>query len=66
MLRSRYPDAMRLIWRHLPDTRAHDKAALALQASGRRRSGTVWPMHDQLFTHQAEWRDLAPEDFAPR
>lgn len=64
VLRSRYPDAMRLIWRHLPDTRAHDKAALALQASeAAAAQGQFWPMHDQLFTHQAEWRDLAPVDF---
>lgn len=64
VLRSRYPDAMRLIWRHLPDTRAHDKAALALQASeAAAAQGQFWPMHDQLFTHQADWRELAPDAF---
>ncbi len=64
VLRARYPDAIRLVWRHLPDLRAHDKAALALQASeAAGAQGQFWQMHDQLFTHQAEWIDLSPEAF---
>ncbi|MBN2302896.1 MAG: peptidylprolyl isomerase [Anaerolineae bacterium] len=64
ILRDHYPDSLRLIWRHLPDIRAHDKAALALQASeAAAAQGQFWPMHDQLFTHQPDWIDLPPEVF---
>jgi cyclophilin family peptidyl-prolyl cis-trans isomerase/protein-disulfide isomerase len=64
IVRSRYPDDIRLIWRHLPDPRTHDKAALALQASeAAAAQGRFWEMHDQLFTHQAEWISLSPDDF---
>jgi cyclophilin family peptidyl-prolyl cis-trans isomerase/predicted DsbA family dithiol-disulfide isomerase len=64
ILRSRYPDDVRLIWRHLPDIRTHDKAALALQASeAAAAQGFFWQMHDQLFTHQADWIALSPEEF---
>ena len=55
---------MRLIWRHLPDIRTHDKAALALQASeAAAAQGLFWQMHDQLFTHQSEWITLSPDEF---
>jgi len=63
-LRARYPDDLRLIWRHLPDIRTHDKAALALQASeAAAAQGKFWEMHDQLYTHQSEWAALSPEQF---
>jgi cyclophilin family peptidyl-prolyl cis-trans isomerase/protein-disulfide isomerase len=66
VLRSRYPDDVRLVWRHLPDQRAHDKAALALQASeAAAAQGQFWPMHDQLFTHQSDWINLPPDAFRP-
>jgi cyclophilin family peptidyl-prolyl cis-trans isomerase/protein-disulfide isomerase len=64
IVRDRYPDGIRLIWRHLPDVRTHDKAALALQASeAAAAQGSFWEMHDQLFTHQADWIDLSPDEF---
>ncbi len=64
IVRDRYPDDIRLIWRHLPDVRIHDKAALALQASeAAAAQGYFWEMHDQLFTHQADWIALSPGDF---
>lgn len=66
-LRARYPDDLRLIWRHLPDTRTHDKAALALQASeAAAAQGRFWDMHDQLFSHQSEWTALTPDEFRAR
>jgi cyclophilin family peptidyl-prolyl cis-trans isomerase/protein-disulfide isomerase len=66
VLRERYPDDLRLIWRHLPDTRSHDKAALALQAAeAAAAQGRFWEMHDQLYTHLAEWSALPPEQFRP-
>ncbi|MBI5960112.1 MAG: peptidylprolyl isomerase [Chloroflexi bacterium] len=64
ILRSRYPDKIRLIWRHLPDPRTNDKTALALQASeAAAAQGQFWLMHDQLFTHQTEWAVLSISDF---
>jgi len=52
IVRARYPGDIRLIWRHLPDLRMHDKAELALQASeAAAAQGLFWEMHDQLFTH---------------
>lgn len=64
IVRDRYPDDVRLIWRHLPDVRAHDKAALALQASeAAAAQGAFWEMHDQLFTHQVDWMTLSPDEF---
>lgn len=63
-LRARYPDSVRLIWRHLPDMRTHDKAALALQAAeAAAAQGQFWSMHDQLFTHLDQWQALSPADF---
>ncbi len=64
VLRNRYPDRVRLIWRHLPDTRAYDKSALALQASeAAAAQNKFWEMHDQLFTHQSEWLAQTPDQF---
>lgn len=64
ILRSRYPGSIRLIWRHLPDTRSHGKAALTLQASeAAAAQGQFWAMHDQLFAHQSEWTGLDQVNF---
>lgn len=63
-VRARHPDDIRLIWRHLPDPRTHDKASLALQASeAAAAQGRFWEMHDHLFTHQSSWLALAPAEF---
>ena len=63
-VRARHPDDIRLIWRHLPDPRTHDKAALALQASeAAAAQGRFWEMHDYLFTHQSSWITLSPAEF---
>ncbi|GAB4572655.1 MAG: hypothetical protein Kow0077_12640 [Anaerolineae bacterium] len=64
ILQERYPDTLRVIWRHFPDIVSHDKAALALlaaEAAG--EQGQFWPMHDLLFAEQPNWRDLSPEAF---
>jgi protein-disulfide isomerase len=60
ILLDRYPDDLRVIWRHYPDTVTHDKAALALvaaEAAG--EQGRFWEMHDLLFNEQANWTGLS-------
>ncbi|MBN1680348.1 MAG: peptidylprolyl isomerase [Anaerolineae bacterium] len=67
VLRDRYPDDIRLVWRHLPDPRSYDKSTLALQASeAAAAQDAFWQMHDQLFTHQADWIDLSENVFRDR
>ena len=64
ILLDRYPDGLRVIWRHYPDMVSHDKAALALlgaEAAG--AQGKFWEMHDLLFAEQDSWTSLSPEAF---
>lgn len=64
ILRGQYPENLRLIWRHLPDTQSNDKAGLALQAAeAAAAQDHFWDMQAILYTTQAEWVDLSPEDF---
>ncbi|MBN2472739.1 MAG: thioredoxin domain-containing protein, partial [Anaerolineae bacterium] len=64
ILQERYPDTVRVIWRHFPDIVSHDKAALALAASeAAGEQGAFWEMHDLLFAEQAIWRDLSSDAF---
>jgi cyclophilin family peptidyl-prolyl cis-trans isomerase/protein-disulfide isomerase len=63
-VRATYPDDIRLVWRYFPDTRSHDKAALALQAAeAAAAQGRFWEMHDELFAHLDGWIDLPPDQF---
>lgn len=60
----RYPDDVRLVFRHFPLMAAHDKSSLAAQAAeAAGAQGLFWEMHDLLFERQEEWRDQAPESF---
>ena len=64
ILQERYPDTLRVIWRHFPDIVSHDKATLALvaaEAAG--EQGKFWEMHDLLFTEQDAWSTLSPDAF---
>lgn len=64
ILRSEYPDDLRIIWRHFPDTTTNDKAALTLQAAeAAAAQGRFWDMHAVLFTTQNEWVDLPEAEF---
>jgi cyclophilin family peptidyl-prolyl cis-trans isomerase/protein-disulfide isomerase len=66
ILRGEYPNDLRIIWRHLPDTTTNDKAALTLQASeAAAAQGRFWDMHAVLFTTLAEWVNLPEEEFRP-
>jgi cyclophilin family peptidyl-prolyl cis-trans isomerase/protein-disulfide isomerase len=63
ILRDRYPEDVRIVWRHFPQP-TDDKAMLAAQASeAANAQGKFWEMHDQLFTHQGEWSPLPVEQF---
>ncbi len=53
---NRYPDKIRVIFRHNPLIKLHPWAKLAAQAAecaGRR--GKFWEFQDTLFIHQAAW-----------
>ena len=63
VLRSRYPDDVRVVWRHFPQP-ADDKAKLAAQASeAASAQGKFWEMHDQLFITQSQWQSLSMQQF---
>lgn len=63
-VRQARPGEVRLVFRHLPLTGEHDKAALAIQAvEAAGMQGKFWEMHDLLFAKQAEWSGLAAQAF---
>ncbi len=66
VLRTRYPEDVRVVWRHFPQ-KENDKARLAAQASeAASAQGKFWEMHDQLFIQQANWRALPLDQFRAR
>ncbi len=63
VLRERYPNDVRIVWRHFPQ-KENDKAHLAAEASeAAAAQGKFWEMHDQLFINQATWRTLPLDQF---
>ena len=65
-LLEKYPDDVRLVYRHFPLASIHDKAILASQASeaaGLQSEDAFWAMHDLLYATQAEWSPFTIEDF---
>jgi len=59
-----YPEDVRVIFRYLPLTKEHDKAALAAQAAeAAGLQDRYWEMHDLLFANQSDWRSLPVKDF---
>ncbi|MEP7289227.1 MAG: peptidylprolyl isomerase [Chloroflexota bacterium] len=63
VLHDRYPDDVRIIWRHFPQPQ-NDKSRLAALASeAASAQGKFWEMHDQLFTQQSQWTTLPPDQF---
>lgn len=59
-----FPNAMRVIYRHLPLPSIHDKAyitAMAADAAG--AQGKFWEMHDFLFQTQGQWNTLTENQF---
>jgi len=62
-LAAKYPDSLRIVYRHYPLSN-DDKAALAAQAAeAAGLQGKFWDMHDLLFGKQDQWVHLSPEDF---
>ncbi len=52
----KYPDDLRLVYRHFPLTGLHDNATIAAKAAeAAGKQGKFWEMHDILFAKQTEW-----------
>lgn len=61
----RYPDSVRLVFRHFPLDSIHPNARLAAQASeavSQLDSEQFWPFHDSLFENQQKWADIRDRD----
>jgi cyclophilin family peptidyl-prolyl cis-trans isomerase/protein-disulfide isomerase len=60
----KYPNDVRIVFRHYPLVSIHDKATLSAQfAQAASLQGKFWQMHDFLFAAQTEWLDQKPNDF---
>jgi len=63
-LRQKYPNDLRIVYRHFPLTNAHDKAAQALiAAEAAHLQGKFWEMHDRLYQTQPDWLAKSPAEF---
>jgi len=63
-LMEKYPDEIRLVYRHFPLDSIHDKAILATQAAeAAGKQDAFWEMHDLLYAAQDQWSDLNPAEF---
>jgi len=59
-----YPDDVRLAYRSLPLVGIHPNAQVAAQAAeAAGKQGKFWEMYSVLFTKQADWSELTPEEF---
>lgn len=64
-LQTLYPDDVKVVFRYLPLTDEHDKAALAAQAAeAAGLQDKYWEMHDLLFSRQDEWLSLSVKEFS--
>jgi cyclophilin family peptidyl-prolyl cis-trans isomerase/protein-disulfide isomerase len=62
-LQAKYPQDVRIAYRHFPLSN-DDKAALATQAAeAAGLQGKFWDMHDLLFTQQKDWVGLSADQF---
>jgi cyclophilin family peptidyl-prolyl cis-trans isomerase/protein-disulfide isomerase len=65
-LLEKYPEDVRLVYRHFPLASIHPNAILATQASeaaGLQDEDAFWAMHDLLYSTQEDWSPLSEEDF---
>ncbi len=64
ILRDRYVNDIKIVYRQFPQVSENDKAMLAAQAAeAAAAQGKFWEMHDQLYAHQDEWHGLTVEQF---
>lgn len=62
-LMEKYPDDVRLVFRHFPLVSLHPNATLAAQASeAAGLQGKFWEMYDVLFSKQSDWSNLTTEE----
>lgn len=55
-----FGDSVRLVWRHLPLTKLHDRALPAAHAAEcAREQGRFWTLHEALLTGEPTSRDLS-------
>ena len=53
---NKYPDEVRVIYRHFPLTNIHDKAQIAAEASeAAGAQGDFWAFHDALYERQSDF-----------
>jgi cyclophilin family peptidyl-prolyl cis-trans isomerase/protein-disulfide isomerase len=65
-LMEKYPDDVRVVYRHFPLASIHDKAipaAQAAEAAGLQSEDAFWAMHDYLYETQADWSGYTLEEF---
>jgi cyclophilin family peptidyl-prolyl cis-trans isomerase/protein-disulfide isomerase len=65
-LLEKYPDDVRIVYRHFPLASIHDKAILATQgaeAAGLNGEEYFWMMHDMLYDMQSLWSNFTIEEF---
>jgi len=63
-LQEKYPESVRLVFRHYPLIVVYDKAALAAQAAeAAGLQDRFWEMHDLLFSRQKEWAEMPLDEF---
>ena len=65
-IQEKYPEDVRIVYRHFPLVSIHDKATLAAQASeaaGLQGADAFWSMHDMLYETQTAWSMFTVEEF---
>ena len=59
----KYPDEVRVIYRHFPLTQIHDKAVLAAEASeSAGAQGGFWEFNEAVYTSQEDFAALEPDE----
>jgi protein-disulfide isomerase len=67
MLLEKYPEKVRVVFRHFPLEAAHPHALAAAEAAEcAAAQGRFWEMHDLLFAHQDHLKRHDLEDYAGR
>lgn len=64
-VRQNQPETLRIVYRHALQPASYDKSLLTAQAAeAAAKQGKFWELHDLLFSSQAEWAALPPENFS--